>query len=362
MMISMSHLIAKILLSLGLVTVFTWIGCSKDKPTAPSRRAVYARDYIHFPDSNVVIHLAIRCLPELSTQGEPFLEQEAVIGEPFIDINDNGTYESAVDSFLISSDPNINQDLNFNGRYDGPNGFYNGDYDKRIPWDDIDGNGERRSDTHSQYVDSDTRYAPFRDWNSNGTWDSLTSVAEDFFYFMRVESLGTAYYPRQTSGFTYGYLSDSGITYSAPINGWGTLPSTGVHIGPDSVVGVLWGGVGTLFFADTSEIVADAGTVRIMKASLDTTYITRKVVLDTSLELNGTHFGHLLWFRFDSIRTAGGIDPWRSQYYWEFFFDRKIGLLAHGMYGYWVPGPHMFYFNELWAGDSTLPLIKTPRP
>jgi hypothetical protein len=341
------------------------VGCSSDKPTKPNEPPavlpVYAKDYIHFPDSNVVFHLAIRCQSDLADECEPFLEEEAVIGEPFIDMNDNGQFDSGIDSFIVSPDPAINQDYNFNGQYDGPDGLWSYDYDERIPWDDIDGNGKRRSTSGAMDADADSRYAPFRDWNNNGIWDSLVSAAEDYYYFLETESPVIKYSPRQATGFTYQYTSDSGIAYSPNIHRWGTFPYFDVRMSQDSFVAGI-GDYGNLFLADSSEILSDSGSLQILRIRRDTTYISRRVVLDTSLMLDDTLFEHLLWYRFDSIRTDGSIDPWRANEYWEFFFDKRIGIVAHGAYGFYALGPHMFYFHDVWTGDSTLPLVKTPRP
>lgn len=90
---------------------------------------------------------------------EPFIDGDSIIGEPFSDVNQNGIYESDIDIFVLAADPLINQDLNHNGRYDGPqdpwtqgipfqdrngNGVYdlaNGVYDPGEPFTDVNGNG-----------------------------------------------------------------------------------------------------------------------------------------------------------------------------------------------------------------------------
>ena len=90
---------------------------------------------------------------------EPFIDGDSVLGEPFIDLNANGWYEVGIDLFVITDDPLTNQDLNYNGKYDGPwdqwtpgipfydrngNGFYdrpNHSYDLGEPYTDVNGNG-----------------------------------------------------------------------------------------------------------------------------------------------------------------------------------------------------------------------------
>jgi outer membrane receptor protein involved in Fe transport len=81
------------------------------------------------------------------------------VGEPFVDVNQNGVFDRGIDRFIISTDPTINQDLNFNSVYDGPddpatelpgtyidlnrNGRFdypNGIYDEGEPYVDLDNN------------------------------------------------------------------------------------------------------------------------------------------------------------------------------------------------------------------------------
>jgi outer membrane receptor protein involved in Fe transport len=90
---------------------------------------------------------------------EPYTDGDANIGEPFVDVNENGVFDAGIDRFVISTDPTVNQDLNFNSVYDGPeqfptfipgtyvdlnrNGRYdfaNGIYDDGEPFVDVDGN------------------------------------------------------------------------------------------------------------------------------------------------------------------------------------------------------------------------------
>jgi len=91
---------------------------------------------------------------------EPYTDGDINIGEPFVDVNENGVYDPTVDRFIISTDPTVNQDLNFNSVYDGPentplgipgtyidlnrNGYYdfpNQQYDDGEPFVDLNGDG-----------------------------------------------------------------------------------------------------------------------------------------------------------------------------------------------------------------------------
>lgn len=91
---------------------------------------------------------------------EPYVDGDSVIGEPFTDLNANGRYDEGVDGFVISVNAGINQDLNHNGKYDGPetswtpgipyydrngNSLYdrpNGQFDPGESYNDINGNGK----------------------------------------------------------------------------------------------------------------------------------------------------------------------------------------------------------------------------
>jgi len=102
---------------------------------------------------------------------EPYIDGDSVLGEPFTDINANGVYEVGVDIFVITNDPIVNQDLNHNGRYDGPldawtpgipyrdrngNGIYdypNNVYDPGEPYTDVNGNGRYDLGGTSTFLD-----------------------------------------------------------------------------------------------------------------------------------------------------------------------------------------------------------------
>jgi outer membrane receptor protein involved in Fe transport len=93
---------------------------------------------------------------------EPFIDGDSVIGEPFTDLNANGVYDVGIDIFVLNPDPAINQDLNHNGRHDGPHDLWS----EGIPYEDRNGNGV--------YDFFNGRYdigEPFTDVNGNGRYD-----------------------------------------------------------------------------------------------------------------------------------------------------------------------------------------------
>jgi outer membrane receptor protein involved in Fe transport len=91
---------------------------------------------------------------------EPFIDGDSIIGEPFTDLNADGVFDHRIDLFFLGGLDPENQDLNYNGKYDGPdstwtpgvpfldrngNGLYdppNGGYDTGEPFTDVNGNGQ----------------------------------------------------------------------------------------------------------------------------------------------------------------------------------------------------------------------------
>ena len=105
-------------------------------------------------DGNRVSHINSR-------EPEPYIDGDSVIGEPFTDLNSNGKFDLGIDGFIRSVGPD-NQDLNHNGRHDGPDDPWTA----QIPYVDRNGNGV--------YDPPNFQYDPgeqFTDWNGNGKWD-----------------------------------------------------------------------------------------------------------------------------------------------------------------------------------------------
>lgn len=73
---------------------------------------------------------------------EPYIDGDSCIGEPFHDVNGNGVYDSGIDYFIICGTPQDpcpdNQDLNYNGEYDGPNSC---DQVDSVPFTDFNQDG-----------------------------------------------------------------------------------------------------------------------------------------------------------------------------------------------------------------------------
>lgn len=93
---------------------------------------------------------------------ETFIDGDSILGEPFTDVNGNGIYDPGIDIFVRSPNEAVNQDLNYNGQYDGPLS----QWDPKIPYIDRNGNGV--------YDPKNFRYdpgEPFVDRNGNGRYD-----------------------------------------------------------------------------------------------------------------------------------------------------------------------------------------------
>lgn len=97
---------------------------------------------------------------------EPYIDGDYIIGEPFIDVNRNGIYDRGIDIFNRSTDPLLNHDKNYNGKYDGPCYGANCNYEPGLAFEDRNGNGVYDR-PNSQYDFGE----PFTDRNGNGRYD-----------------------------------------------------------------------------------------------------------------------------------------------------------------------------------------------
>lgn len=96
----------------------------------------------------------------IDSVSEPYWDGDSVLGEPFIDVDGNGTYDDTIDIF---------EDLNGNGKYDGPNDPWL----PGTPYKDINGN--------DQYDSANGRFdsgEPFCDLNDNLVRDWVRNILE----------------------------------------------------------------------------------------------------------------------------------------------------------------------------------------
>ncbi len=184
-----------------LATIAVIVACSdKNEPFEPELsgyRPVF--DYVWCDTaSRMGVHTTA------DSAGERFIDGDYILGEPFTDVNGNGVYDPGLDIFIMSADSS-NQDLNHNGRYDGPDDPYS----PGIPYDDLNHNGV--------YDPPDSQYQigePFFDSNDNGKYDSTYAVVV-VKGEMDVDSIGAYYYWRYCDSVA-SFVSDSGISFSLP--------------------------------------------------------------------------------------------------------------------------------------------------
>jgi outer membrane receptor protein involved in Fe transport len=120
-----------------------------------------AGDYLYDKNGNGRLDVD-RISPINNRTPEPYIDGDSILGEPFVDLNANGSYDPGIDVFVMSNDPATNMDLNHNGRRDGPTDPWT----PGIPYLDRNGNGV--FDLPNGVYDAGE---PFTDRNGNGKWD-----------------------------------------------------------------------------------------------------------------------------------------------------------------------------------------------
>ena len=121
-------------------------------------------DYLNDKNGNGILDAGLESNINQHT-AEPYLDGDSVIGESFIDVDDNGVYDSRIDIFIKDTTSN-NMDLNHDGLYNGPESIWQ----PGIPYVDRNGNG-LYDPPNSQYDFGE----PFEDKNGNGVWDGGSS-------------------------------------------------------------------------------------------------------------------------------------------------------------------------------------------
>jgi len=120
-------------------------------------------EYLHDKNGNGVLDMDR--MPNIENiTAEPYIDGDLIIGEPFTDVNANNRYDRGIDLFIKSTGPD-NQDLNHNGKYDGPE-VSPLEWVQGIPFEDRNRNGI--------YDPPNMRYdmgEQFTDINGNGIYD-----------------------------------------------------------------------------------------------------------------------------------------------------------------------------------------------
>jgi outer membrane receptor protein involved in Fe transport len=122
----------------------------------------YPGDYLYDTDGDGQFDYDRRDIID-SHEQEPYIDGDQSLGEPFTDVNNNGIYDEGIDIFVMSEDPELNQDLDRNSSYTPPFNFL---WSPGIPFIDRNGNGIFDGQNF-QYDPGE----PFTDVNGNGTYD-----------------------------------------------------------------------------------------------------------------------------------------------------------------------------------------------
>lgn len=128
--------------------------CTTQKTTGPAQPTVYLmKDYFPLNEADEWIWE----VAELQdSTPEPFLDGDVNLGEPFIDMNENGIYDEGIDYF------DSTMDLNENGKYDGPDDPWT----PGVPYWDRNNNGEY-DPPNGKYDEGEL----FSDLDTNGIWN-----------------------------------------------------------------------------------------------------------------------------------------------------------------------------------------------
>ena len=184
------------------------LGLACSSSTDSSDRAVHYLDVSGYPIGNPDDYQLFVRVGWLDGY-EPYVDGDINRGEPFTDNNGNGVYDPGIDWFIKSGDVSINQDLNHNGAYDGPNSTWA----PGIPWVDLNGNGS--------FDPEDFRYdvgEPFADLNGDGIWEE--SIVDTQYYVTRCvrESLGgfTTGTAWEIMDSTHALVQQSNVTVVVP--------------------------------------------------------------------------------------------------------------------------------------------------
>ena len=306
--------------SLIFAIMIIMTGCGDDDTsTGPGTLTYTYSEFVHFDSTEY--RLVKRDVNDIFRKiPEPLVNYEKSLGEPFTDMNGNGIYEAGIDSFTISTNPALNQDLNGNGRYDSPNDPWT----EGIPFDDIDGNGEYRpypGDNISGYEAG----LPYADFNDNNRHDGDLKAAYGIAYWNVGFLFGAPKYTlKYYEDAVYRFVSDSGLSYDlrmadAPTVNSMVYTDTSLDyrvFAPDSNVSLsvrlLNGGV--IEEEDSTEIIIPWYPNPVI--------YYRWVTRDKTLTVDGINLSGLIMVRLEN-----------DDYRYDFYFSRQYGLVA---YEIWV--------------------------
>lgn len=310
----------------GFAILSVLISCSKDKSInesagnpgggnqPPETTMVALASYIYVDTTR-----PFKIYSDVAAFGcEPYLQEEKIIGEPFTDVNHNGVFDPGIDHFVASNDPATNQDLNHNGRHDGPEDLACQDWSAGIPFDDIDGNGTIRCPTDQTCpVPGDSAFArmPFVDYNGNGVWDSMPGIGVSKGKFWSYHN-GPLIEFRTDSA--YKFVSDSGLAYYLDGYGAGQV-ELGLGQFPDSLQ----------IYAAQYPVALPRLDSMLVPSTLDDSAFyqatrvagSRNVTRLPSLDLGDSTYEDISHFKFTLGEDAS------TALLWDFYFAKNRGLL-----------------------------------
>ena len=143
-------------------------------------------DFLHDRNGNGILDADRRNVIN-DRDPEPYMDGDSIIGEPFNDVNGDGIFQPGIDKWIRTV-----HDLNENGFYDGPLGFWS----EGIPFVDRNGNG-LYDPPNFQYDQGE----PFTDFNGNGIWDAggSSNFLNPLSYFNNVSSNPLRWFQQQTN-------------------------------------------------------------------------------------------------------------------------------------------------------------------
>ncbi|MEE9441723.1 MAG: hypothetical protein V3V99_03550 [candidate division Zixibacteria bacterium] len=301
--------------------------CGDDDSPTGSRAPGWTFNEFVIVDTNEYIML--RAGHYMNRSSEQMVNWEQSFGEPFFDINGNGRYDWAIDSFIIDWDSPLNHDLNHDNLYtsDDPDKWTPG-----VPFDDLDGNGvlRRAADSNSyDYADG----VPFSDYNGDGEYFDGGNRAYLLTRFdLQYGEDGNLWFglisdssDPKIANAKFRYISDSGIVYELPVRinyqneNFCITDSNLIHYAGMYIMPVL--DKGTISPYDSNNFV--------IRNLLGDEVIGLKVVtVDTTIEIEDQTYSELVTVLFSFERE--------SNFY---AFSREYGLLYYrhsrpGMGGY----------------------------
>jgi hypothetical protein len=277
---------------------------------------------------------------------------EKSVGEPFIDNNGNGVFDPGVDYFIMSLGPE-NQDLNDNGKHDGPEDPWS----PGVPFDDLDGDGERDCDSNWLSQPNREPGVPYCDLNDNGEWDDQP----EYLYWvvrwrMSVVDSNAVEYTLFLEDSLFSFQSDSGLFYwypdglQAPVMiGTSIFRVRGNVLRHRPYLGLVSFSV---FQSDTIQL--DTTRVNFDYYSYEGNY-RRTTDTGQTLNVEGVQFDNLLVVTYDDfISTTGGGTPEGD--FFSAYFSKEHGLLAFHLPNDPIGGGQWFYLDQRF---DSLPLPMT---